>query len=236
MLRFFTVLSLLFLTGCLAGEPANRAQIAQGLPDQSFVQNIAFEGFVNRRYIYHRPGGTVTTWEQTNDATGWRREQYVGSWSAHDGEVCYDLKDGRHCTAVNVDDGKLVSSAGELRRGDVGGTQAKNGVAVYQRPEIANAPSISEAIANNPILSGAIGAYAKAAEAVGRSGGNRIYQCEAKCGDNGGDAAGKITFGVRGTSFDDANRRGYDLAYDQCRSVGFSGLETTLLSAVVECL
>ena len=205
LLLVFLVLQGLVLTGCmtLPGEPAAPKDVALGLTYQSVHQKILYEGFLENRYIFHRPDGLATYFRQTNTAQGYTRETRVGKWSAQPGQVCYEWKSGSKCHAVHRNEGKLIAAHGDIRYRDVGGTQRRNGLNVIEPREIANAPSIGEAIARNPALQPVLrglGAYVQASEAIYNSGGTRNYSCEVQCDD----LDNKVPITVYGSSDRDA--------------------------------
>ncbi|MEM8978231.1 MAG: hypothetical protein AAGD04_02005 [Pseudomonadota bacterium] len=221
LIRLFALLSLFGLVACfsLEGEPASPKEVAAGLVYHTVQNDISFEGYRERKYIFHRPDGLASYSKQVNNAQGWTRETRVGKWQAGPGEVCYAWKDSNECKQVNKSEGKLVAEHGQVRYRDVGGTQSRNRLNVVEPPEIANAPSISQAIARNPnltpLLKG-LGKLAEASDRVYRAEENRTYQCSIQCSklDN------PVKFPIQGSSFADAERRANSVVGEICRPAG----------------
>lgn len=170
--RFFPILAAISLAGCfpLEGEPASPNDVARGLIYHSVKYEVVLDGYVERRYTFHRPDGYATFTKQVNTSTGVTRETRVGKWRPAPGQVCYTWKTKNECKKVNKSEGKIVAEHGDVKYRDIGGTQRRNGMNVIEPPEIANAPSLGSVIAKSPI-GAALRAYGKAVESVCGSGG-----------------------------------------------------------------
>lgn len=211
----------LLLSGCfsLEGEPASQKEVLSGLLYNTVKEDVSFEGYRAVTYTFHRPDGLASFFEQINTSKGYTRETRVGNWSAQPGQVCYKWKESSSCKKVNISEGKTVAEHGDIRPRDIGGTQRRNRLNVIEPPRIANAKSISDAIASNPKLApglAILGKYVETADKLGKSGGTRTYQCKVHCDD----VKNKVPFSVSGTSYDNAYSQASRLIGQVCKPFG----------------
>ncbi len=125
--------------------------IANGLVGKSYynkVDNYHYDGGVAygfAEYVYHRPDGIATGWTQrfggtNNDSTSKR------PWSVRRGQVCYGSGDNPYCRNVYIERGQLSFSSGQIRKGDIGRTQRRNGLRPHDASNLTLAQSIEQGL------------------------------------------------------------------------------------------
>ena len=134
-----------------AGPPASRDQIMRALVDKTRYEHIQVTGYMREYYGFHRRDGVFTESDRVW-SNGYSRVYRSGTWTVSDGKVCYKLKDGNRCSNLYLTDKGVQFASGEIRKGDVGGTQRKNGIRPLDAVPLGKAlADLGKAIGASPV-------------------------------------------------------------------------------------